>query len=333
MSRITHGGNLKAAIARFGGDNWIDLSAGLSPYAYPVPHLPDTAWQRLPEDDPALIKAACAYYTAPQMLAVAGTQAAIQALPRLRAPCRVSIASPTYAEHAANWRAAGHAVQEIAYAALDAQINHSDVVIVCNPNNPTGQHVAPATLLRWAECLAARGGWLIVDEAFADMVPSLSVAAHSAQCGLIVLRSVGKFFGLAGLRLGFVAAEAPLLEQLADLIGPWSVSAPAQIIGRAALADRDWQAGMRVQLQADGQRLQDLLLQHGIVSQGTALFRWWPDEDAEEFHQYMAGQRIWVRLFPQAARGIRLGLPPNEDSWQGLAAALAHAPRPRHSGS
>lgn len=323
MSRLLHGGNLNAAKARFGGDNWIDLSAGLSPYPYPVPPLPAYAWQRLPEDNPELIKAACSYYGAPQMLAVAGTQAAIQALPRLRTPCRVSIASPTYAEHVANWRAAGHVVQEVAYAALDAQIDHSDVVIVCNPNNPTGQHVAPRQLLHWAECLAARGGWLIVDEAFADMAPSLSVAAHSGQNGLIVLRSVGKFFGLAGLRLGFVAAEASLLDRLATLIGPWSVSGPAQTIGAAALADRDWQARMRTQLQADGQRLHQLLLQHGIVSQGTALFRWWPAPDAEALHAHMARQQIWVRLFPQAARGIRLGLPPHEDAWQRLTLALA----------
>ncbi|MGL6071003.1 threonine-phosphate decarboxylase CobD [Craterilacuibacter sp.] len=331
MSRIVHGGNLKAAIARFGGDNWLDLSAGLSPHAYPLPALNDDVWQRLPEDDPALLAAACAYYAAPQMLAVAGTQAAIQALPRLRAPCRVSFAAPGYAEHPACWRAAGHAVQEIAYSTLETQIAHSDVVIVCNPNNPTGQHIEPATLLRWAECLAARGGWLVVDEAFGDMLPARSVAAHTAQPGLIVLRSVGKFFGLAGLRLGFVAAEAALLERLCALLGPWSVSGPAQIIGRAALADHDWQAGMRMRLEADGQRLRALLLQHGINSQGTALFRWWPDKEAEHFHQHMAQQQIWVRLFPQAARGIRLGLPPNEESWQRLATALADAPLPRHS--
>ncbi|MCP9758821.1 threonine-phosphate decarboxylase [Aquitalea sp. S1-19] len=323
MSRLLHGGNLNAAKARFGGDNWIDLSAGLSPYAYPVPHLPAYAWQRLPEDDPALIKAACACYGAQQMLAVAGTQAAIQALPRLRAPCRVSIASPTYAEHAASWRAAGHTVQEVAWDALDAHLATSDVLIVCNPNNPTGEHIAPARLLGWAQHLAARGGWLIVDEAFADMVPSLSVAAHSGQHGLIVLRSVGKFFGLAGLRLGFVAAEAPLLERLAGLIGPWSVSGPAQTIGCAALQDRDWQAKMRAQLIQDGQRLQQLLASYAIQSQGTALFRWWPAPDAEALHAHMARQQIWVRLFPQAARGIRLGLPPHEDAWQRLALALA----------
>ena len=323
MSRLTHGGNLNAAKARFGGANWLDLSAGLSPYAYPVPSLPADAWQRLPEDDPALTQAACSYYGAPQMLAVAGTQAAIQALPRLRAPCRVSIASPTYAEHAANWRAAGHTVQEVAWDALDAHLAASDVLIVCNPNNPTGEHIAPARLLGWAECLAARGGWLIVDEAFADMAPSLSVAAHSGQHGLIVLRSVGKFFGLAGLRLGFVAAESGVLDRLATLIGPWSVSGPAQTIGCAALQDRGWQAAMRAQLQQDGLRLQQLLAAYGIQSQGTALFRWWPTPDAEAWHTHMARQQIWVRLFPQTARGIRLGLPPHEDAWQRLTRALA----------
>jgi cobalamin biosynthetic protein CobC len=139
---------------------------------------------------------------------------------------------------------------------------------------------------------------------------------------LIVLRSVGKFFGLAGLRLGFVGARPDLLEALADLLGPWAVSGPAQQIALGALRDRGWQDGMRAQLLNSGARLRQLLAGHGIASSGSALFQWWPEAHAEAFWLHMAERGIWVRLFKQAARGIRLGLPPDEAGWLRLAQAL-----------
>ncbi|MDB5747162.1 MAG: threonine-phosphate decarboxylase [Massilia sp.] len=320
---LEHGGNLRAAARRFGRDDWIDLSTGINPWAYPVPALPANAWHRLPEPDPALMEAACAWYRAPALLPVAGTQAAIQALPRLRPPARVAVAAPSYAEHAHHWGRHGHALRQVPYAQLDAAVAASEVVVLCNPNNPTGATVPAAQLLAWAGQLRRRGGWLVVDEAFGDTLPALSVAAHSAQPGLIVLRSVGKFFGLAGLRLGFVGAHPALLADLADLLGPWAVSGPAQSIALAALDDRAWQATTRLRLQAAGERMHSLLRTHGIEARGTPLFHWWPEVRPEDFHEHMAARGIWCRLFPQAARGIRLGLPANEDEWQRLAQALA----------
>ncbi|MGJ7918874.1 aminotransferase class I/II-fold pyridoxal phosphate-dependent enzyme, partial [Massilia sp. LXY-6] len=266
--------------------------------------------------------AACAYYGAPALLPVAGTQAAIQALPRLRAPSRVTVAAPSYAEHAHHWSLHGHSLRQAGYSMLDDAVQDSDVVVVCNPNNPTGDVVPPAVLLRWALALAARGGWLVVDEAFGDTAPALSVAAHAGQPGLVVLRSVGKFFGLAGLRLGFVAAEAPLLAALADLLGPWAVSGPAQHIALAALRDARWQHAARERLARDGARLRDLLADHGIQASGTPLFHWWPEDRPEDFHDHMAGHAIWVRLFRQGARGIRLGLPSRERDWDRVEHAL-----------
>ncbi|HEX5343787.1 MAG TPA: aminotransferase class I/II-fold pyridoxal phosphate-dependent enzyme, partial [Duganella sp.] len=198
----------------------------------------------------------------------------------------------------------------------------NDVVVVVNPNNPTGATVPAAQLLQWAEQLAARGGWLVVDEAFGDTAQHNSIAAHTGHPGLIVLRSVGKFFGLAGIRLGFVAAHEDLLRDLADLLGPWTISGPAQQIALAALTDTAWQAGTREQLAVDGERLRALLAAHGIQSNGTPLFQWWPETQPEAFWQHMAERGVWVRLFTQAARGIRLGLPPDEAGWQRLQAAL-----------
>jgi cobalamin biosynthetic protein CobC len=318
-----HGGNLRAAQQRYGGTDWIDLSTGINPRGYPAPALAPDAWRRLPEPDPALVRAACDYCGAPQLLPVAGTQAAIQALPRLRTgPARVTVSAPSYAEHAHHWGKHGHVMRQVAYDALDGAVADSDVVVVVNPNNPTGATVPPAQLLDWAERLAARGGWLVVDEAFGDTAPCLSVAGHAGRPGLIVLRSVGKFFGLAGLRLGFVGAETPLLAALDELLGPWAVSGPAQDIALSALRDRAWQQATQTRLARDGARMHALLAEHDIDAHGTPLFHWWAEPRAEAFHEHMARRAIWVRLFAGVARGIRMGLPGNEPEWQRIQQAL-----------
>jgi cobalamin biosynthetic protein CobC len=321
---LEHGGNLRDAAARFGRpvEDWLDLSAGLNPNGYPAPPISPSAWHRLPEADSRLLQLAIAYYRAPAMLAVAGSQAAIQALPRLRAPSRVVVAAPSYAEHAHHWGMHGHTLRQVPYDALAASVDQCDVMVICNPNNPTGATVPASQLLAWAARLGARGGWLVVDEAFADTDPALSVAAHTAQGGLIVLRSIGKFFGLAGARVGFVAAAKPLLRQLADALGPWSIAGPAQQIAIAALGDTAWQSAAAKSVAQSGARLRALLAHHAIASSGSALFQWWPEAQPEAFWQHMAERGIWVRLFAGPARGIRLGLPPDESSWRLLEQAL-----------
>lgn len=169
-------------------------------------------------------------------------------------------------------------------------------------------------------------GWLVVDEAFCDSAPDLSVAAASGQAGLIVLRSVGKFFGLAGVRLGFVAAAPALLQQLENMLGPWSVSGPAQEIACAALSDTEWQRATRSYLQEQAARLRQLLQAHGFTAQGTDLFLWCSDASlqgqTEGLFLHLAQQGIWVRLFLQAARGLRFGLPADQAGWQRLSLAL-----------
>ncbi|MFZ6720716.1 threonine-phosphate decarboxylase CobD [Undibacterium sp. Ji49W] len=330
---LEHGGNLRDAVRHFGRplEDWLDLSTGINPHFYPAPSLAANAWHRLPEYSDALVQAAQSYYRAPQMLAVAGSQAVIQALPRLRPTAQVVVSAPSYAEHAYQWRQAGHAVTECAYAALDSAVAgaDADVVVLCNPNNPTGEIIPAAQLLRWAAHLAGRGGWLVVDEAFADTVPDISVAAHADQPGLIVLRSVGKFFGLAGIRLGFVAAERNLLLQLANYLGPWSVSGPAQQIAIAALNDQVWQAQTAELLQQEGERLRQLLKMHGMHASGTDLFQWCShhelDGQSEQLWQFMAERGIWLRWFAQGLHrphGLRFGLPGSEAGWLRLESAL-----------
>ncbi|HEY8023497.1 MAG TPA: threonine-phosphate decarboxylase CobD [Burkholderiaceae bacterium] len=330
---LEHGGNLATAMAQYGHarEHWLDLSTGVNPQSFPVPQLPSALWHRLPEPNAALHTAASRYYGTAHLMPVAGSQAAIQALPRLRMQGAVTIGAPAYAEHAHRWCTAGHAVRELAYDQLDSAIASSDVLVVCNPNNPTGAMVAPERLLAWANSLAARGGWLVVDEAFIDVEPTGSVAQHAGtRPGLIVLRSLGKFFGLAGVRLGFVIAEQSLQQRLADEIGPWGVSAAAQLIGTAALADTQWQQQTMLQLRRDGLRLRDLLAAYGIESGGTALFQWWREPQAARFAEHMAQHAIWVRKFNgrgedavgRNGAAIRLGLPLTENDWDKLHLAL-----------
>ncbi len=263
------------------------------------------------------------------MLAVAGSQAVIQALPRLRPVTRVVVSAPSYAEHAYQWKQAGHRVTECLYEELDASIEQADVVVLCNPNNPTGEFIPSAQLLHWAAQLAERGGWLVVDEAFADTVPDISVAVHADRPGLIVLRSVGKFFGLAGIRLGFFAAEKNLLQQLANYLGPWSVSGPAQQIAITALTDQQWQTQTAQLLQQEGERLRQLLKAHDMRTSGTDLFQWCSHHDlnnnSERLLQFMAERGIWLRWFAPGAHrphGLRFGLPGSEAGWLRLALGL-----------
>ena len=235
-----------------------------------MPPIPATVWQRLPEAEDGLEKAAAAYYGTSHLLPVAGSQAAIQALPLLREPGPVGVLHPGYAEHAHAWQRAGHQVEALATEALNEAVDRLDTLVLIHPNNPTGQRFEPATLLDWRARLAARGGWLVVDEAFMDATPEDSLAGQIGLPGLIVLRSLGKFFGLAGARVGFTLAEPAVLERLREALGPWTVSGPARWVAAQALQDQAWQEQMQVELHRSGKRLADLLKRQGLpVAGGT----------------------------------------------------------------
>lgn len=303
--------------------DWLDVSTGVAPYGLPLPAIPEQAWMRLPELDDGLEAAACAYYGVGRLLPVAGSQAAIQCLPRLRREARVGIVSPAYAEHAAAWQREGHRVLEISEASVNRALERLDVLLLVNPNNPTGRRFSPQQLYAWHARLAARGGWLIVDEAFIDCTPEQSLAAHSHLPGLIVLRSFGKFFGMAGARLGFVLADTRLLAELEEMLGPWTVSGPTRWMATHLLEDRASQQAQRQRLVRDGQRLADLLREHDLPpTGGCALFQWLACERAALLHEFLACNGILTRLFERPA-SIRFGLPPDEEGWQRLDRALS----------
>jgi cobalamin biosynthetic protein CobC len=322
---LEHGGRLLRAVRQYGiaREQWLDLSSGIAPWPFPVPSIPLQAWARLPEADDGLEDAAHAYYGARQMLPVAGSQAAIQALPLLRATGRVGVLTPCYAEHPYAWQRAGHQLVELDEAQVDAALDSLDVLVLVNPNNPTGRRIPRERLLGWHARLAARGGWLLVDEAFMDNTPADAIVDCAERPGLIVLRSFGKFFGLAGVRLGFVAAEHSLLLRLAELLGPWTVNGPTRVLAQASLAD---QATQRVQIErcaAASQRLAALLRSAGLApSGGCDLFQYVRSEHATQLHDFLARRAILVRLF-QHPQAVRLGLPENAADEQRLAQALA----------
>ncbi len=326
---LEHGGRLLRAARTYGiaPADWLDLSTGISPFAWPVPPIPAAAWARLPDDEDGLVEVAKTYYGAPQLLPVAGSQAAIQILPLLRSMSQVGIIAPGYNEHAHAWRRAGHHVIELAAEELLARSDEVDVIVLIHPNNPGGDRFDPATLLATHARLAVRGGWLIVDEAFMDATPHDSLCLHSANAGLIVLRSVGKFFGMAGARSGFVCAHASLLDAARERLGPWAVSGPARYALRHALADVGWHTQARTRLQACSARLASLLTRHGIApTAGCAFFQWWRSDRAGDMHRALAEQGILTRLFDRP-HSLRFGLPEDDAAFERLDAALTRCAR------
>ena len=327
---VFHGGNLAAATQKFGypDGGWLDLSTGINPDGYPIPDLDKDLWGRLP--DQALLqdlKEAAAFYygcsDSEMVIPVSGTQTLLQILPHLfEKQKKVCIVEPTYKEHEFCWKLAGHDVRSVPDV-LSAG-DDCDILIVVNPNNPTGDILAPDTLLEIARKQHDKGGLLIVDGAFLDCTPALELSHLVGETdGLLVLRSFGKFFGLAGIRLGFVLASGPLAQRLKDGIGPWAVNGPAMEVGCKAMRDVDWIKKTRAALIHSAQRLDQLMQDGGLeVLGGTSLFRFCQHKDAERIHNSLAEQGVLVRPFENLPDKLRFGLPGNEQQWAKLQKAL-----------
>lgn len=320
---LEHGGNLAAAAKQYGIplECWLDLSTGINPNNYPIAETPTSVWQKLPLADDGLIEAACAYYGCQFALPTAGSQAALQVLPLLRATSKVAMPTFMYQEHANAWQRHGHRVIRFDAYPDENTVKNADVVLLCNPNNPTGIEFSVKDLLNWHSQLAKRGGWLVVDEAFIDATPEHSIAQHAHLEGLFVLRSLGKFFGLAGARVGFLLGSEQTLTSAQEEIGPWTITGPSRLIAKQALMDKIWQEKMRLLLPDSSQRLLELLTQYCLVpSASTALFQFVQTSQAMLWQHHLAKQGIWVRLFNEIP-ALRFGLPP-DDGWERFETAL-----------
>lgn len=323
-----HGGSLARAEARFplAPKPWIDLSTGINPHAYPFSPLPATAFSRLPEpaDTAALgALAARAYGVAnPDLVVCApGTQILLPSVMRLVEPGRAVVLSPTYAEHARAAALVGHQVAET--ASLEA-LYDADLAVIVNPNNPDGRVIERKHVLDLARHLHAKGGLLVVDEAFMEVGPLEHSVAGDVEAGsLVVLRSFGKFFGLAGVRLGFAIADHASAARLSAQLGPWAVSGPTVQIASEALADLAWKEAMRKKLALDAARLDGLLEGHSLKSAGgTSLFRFVRCAQAQTLHEHLGRYGILVRPFQFADDVVRIGLPADEAGFDRLAQAL-----------
>ena len=321
-----HGGRIDAARTAFpdAPADWIDLSTGISPFAWDG--TPDPAvLTALPSPDALAVleaAAAAAFGVADPatVVAVPGSDLALRLLGRMFGAGpdpRIAVAAPCYSGHVACWPVPP-AVLPVDTLPLSAA-GH-DVVLLANPNNPDGRRVERTVLLRTARLLLDAGGWLIVDEAFADVTAGDSLA-DSAAGGLILLRSFGKFFGLPGLRLGFVIAPRPVAHALRGWLGDWPLSGPAIAIGTAAYHDLGWQRAQRTRLTEAADRLDLLLAAAGLpIHGGTALFRLTGGGDP--LFRHLAGHAILTRPFAEDDGRLRIGIPGTEPHWQRLAAAL-----------
>ncbi|MEM9210733.1 MAG: aminotransferase class I/II-fold pyridoxal phosphate-dependent enzyme [Pseudomonadota bacterium] len=307
-----HGGGIDAAIEVYGGDrqSWVDLSTGINPVPYPFSIPEQMSWTDLPDLDAVTRTemAVRAHWNIPdraQLCLVPGLSIAIAQLPHIIEGQRVSVVEPTYNEYRASFEAAGWRVSS----------SNSDVHIVVSPNNPTGT---------WAEAsLVTRSGILILDESFADTVPDRSLSEHAENPGVLILKGIGKFWGLAGLRFGAVFGDAELVSRLKLRLGPWAVSGPALEIARQALSDISWATTTRQSLSRKAGRLDDLMapLKMG-PARGTSLFRLYSVADAVALQHALASDHIWTRTFPNNEHLIRLGIPRDDASFARVSDAV-----------
>lgn len=306
-----HGGGLDAAVCAYGGtrQGWLDLSTGINPAPYPIPSLPRDAWTALPDTGAynRLERAARRFWNVPdgaEVVAAPGASALIARIPTLFGQGQAFINTPTYNEHEAAFRA--HADWRVT-----GDASESSLEVFVHPNNPTGRLFEASLIGRKRQC--------IVDESFCDVCPDASHIALADQSGVVILKSFGKFWGLAGLRLGFAICAPATAARLRELLGPWSVSGPALEIGARALEDLDWAQNTRARLDVDVERL-DRLVDAPVVG-GTSLFRLYDVGDAKAWQDRLAQGHVWSRIFPYSDRWLRLGLPA-PDRWAQLETAL-----------
>jgi cobalamin biosynthesis protein CobC len=330
---LPHGGDLALARRLFPGapEPFIDLSTGINPNAYPVPALRIETYVQLPQSDELakLLAIAARHYSAPSdahVVAAPGSQMLLPHIARLVPPTRAAILGPTYAEHRRAAAAAGHEVEEVTQIAA---LRGCPLAIIVNPNNPDGRLLRKALLLELAHESHRQGGLCVVDEAFMDALSGEeSLAAEVARGGIVVLRSFGKFFGLAGLRLGFALADPGIVQRLRDALGPWAIAGPAITIGAAAMEDHLWIAAARTRLALGASRLDALLRGAGLdVVGGTPLFRLVRTPRGSELFQRLGQVGILVRYFPEQPNLLRFGQPGSEEHWERLRRVLSDCDR------
>jgi len=323
---LVHGGQLQQVAQQYSRPiaEWLDLSTGISPSSYPIPSIPTHIWQQLPQPSPSLIVAAKHYYGTDNIVATSGSQAVIKQLPMIfkqhvaeqliseqsTGKSTVWLPQVGYKEHERSWREQGFTIQQYTQLPTSAQLTANCIVVVINPNNPTGELFTRNTLLALLDNIQMLQGWLILDEAFMDVAnPSQSIIAHTNNPHLLVLRSVGKYFGLAGIRLGFLSAHPQWLQALEKLSSPWEVNGPAQYITEIALMDTQWQQQQSLTLTSLSTTLEQLLITtFNSPVAGSALFKTVQLDNAPTIYELLCQQGVYVRLCDEK-NALRFGIP------------------------
>jgi len=337
---LIHGGQLQKVAKQFNiaPENWLDLSTGIAPFSYPIPAIPEQLYQALPQSSHDLVTAAKRYYAANSLLVTNGSQAIIKLLPTLwreqnQYSTTVYLPEQGYKEHALAWQTAGFTpcwyqdeLPEL------TEIADNSVLVIINPNNPTGQLYQQTMLINYQAKLAKCGGLLVIDEAFIDVIkPCQSMTSViSNDKNTLILRSFGKFFGLAGIRIGFLIAEETWLAKFSEHLGPWQVNGPAQFIAQKALLDKNWQEKQQRKLKALTVRLRATLaenLPYELITKilGTDLFQtvyFKTGVDVEHYYIALCQQGVYVRLTDDK-HALRFGLA-KEEQLERLAKALTH---------
>jgi cobalamin biosynthetic protein CobC len=332
---LVHGGQLNSVALHYQipVEKWLDLSTGISPISYPIPEIPLTIWQQLPQASESLITAAKKYYQTQNISVTSGSQAVIARLPTLfmryvqKEIINTEVWLPVvgYKEHEKSWREAGFIIKQYQQLPSHKELTQHAIVVVINPNNPSGKLYQQHELTVLLKTIELLSGWLIVDEAFMDVIkPSHSVIHLTPSKHLFVLRSVGKFFGLAGIRIGFVSAHSIWLQRLNQLSSPWEVNGPAQFITEQALNNTCWQLVQQTQLAVLATKLEQLLINYFItpISQpekqkvsitGCNLFKTLFHPRATELYSLFCHQGLYVRLCDER-NALRFGIPNHKQS-------------------
>ena len=337
---LIHGGQLQQVAKQYNNapENWLDLSTGIAPLSYPIPEIPEKYYQVLPQSSDELETAAKHYYDANNLLITNGSQAIIKLLPTLwreqnQNSTTVYLPEQGYKEHALAWKTAGFTLcwyqDELPELST---IKDNSVLVIINPNNPTGQLYNQSTMIRYQKKLSTCGGLLVIDEAFIDVVKPSQSMTNSVRNykNTLVLRSFGKFFGLAGIRIGFLIGEKSWLAKFSENLGPWQVNGPAQFIAQKALADKCWQEEQQQNLKALSSRLRAILAENlpfELITTitGTDLFQtvyFKECVNVESYYIALCQQGVYVRLTDDK-HALRFGLAKVEQL-ERLVAALCH---------
>jgi len=334
---IIHGGQLSKVAKQFGipEQEWLDLSTGIAPFSYAIPAISEKIWQDLPTISPSLIRAAQQYYQAKFCWPVAGSQQLIEKLPSLWNDKNSAIESGKkqhaylpkvgYKEHQRAWSLAGYQIH-FYQDALPDNIEKNSIVVVINPNNPLTDTFSIQQLTQLKAHCQQQKALLIIDEAFADIFPSeFSFVPHLTNYNennndsandnenesddLIVLRSFGKFFGLAGIRIGFACTTEIWRDIIKESIGPWSINGPALFIAEQALQDTQWQIEQSLRLEKYSKKLQELLKLHlpNASIKANALFITVFLDNAASVYEKLCQQGVYVRLTDEQ-NALRFGV-------------------------